>query len=116
VLCDQIADGHVASVLHEVLRRARRGDMKAAAIVLSRCWPPRKARFCFPIPPVATTDDLPRALGAVAEAVSAGTLSPDEAASIAQILNAQANAAELIELRREVKEIERRLNEFARSD
>jgi hypothetical protein len=116
VLCDGIAEDQVAGVLHEVLRRARRGDMKAAAIVLSRCWPPRKARIRFSMPTLTTTADLPGALAAVAEAISSGVLSPDEAAACAQVLNVQAHAVEIVELRREVKEIERRLNESARSD
>ena len=109
VLCDQIADEQVTGVLQEVLQRARRGDMRAAAIVLSRCWPPRKPRVRFPMPTLATTDDLPRALAAVAEAISNGTLSPDEAQAIAQVLNVQAHAVELLELSRKVKQIERRL-------
>jgi hypothetical protein len=109
VLCDRIADDQVASVLQEVLRRARRGDMRAAAIVLSRCWPPRKARIRFPMPALASSDDLPRALAAVAEAISNGVLTPGEAAACAQVLNVQAHAVEIVELSRKVKEIERRL-------
>jgi hypothetical protein len=38
------------------------------------------------MPALTSTADLPRALAAVAEAISAGTLSPDEAAAVAQVL------------------------------
>jgi hypothetical protein len=116
VLCDRIADDQVAGVLNEVLRRARRGDMRAAAIVLSRCWPARKARVRFPMPTVTSTGDLPQALAAVTEAISAGILSPDEAAACAHVLNVQAHAIEVADLDRRMREIERRLaDEAARS-
>jgi len=61
------------------------------------------------MPALSTTADLPRAPAAVAEAISAGTLSPDEAAAVAQVLNVQAHAVEVAELDRRMREIERRL-------
>jgi hypothetical protein len=114
---DRIASDQAADLLKILLRRARHGDPKAIAFVLNRIWPPRKGRAVrFPMPKMETVGDLPGALAAVSEAVSNGTLSPDEAASVAQVLNVQAHAVEVVELRQEVKEIERRLNESARSD
>jgi hypothetical protein len=68
------------------------------------------------MPTLATTDDLPRALAAVAEAIASGTLSPDEASAIATVLQAQMRAVELIELDRRMKEIERRLTDATEAE
>jgi hypothetical protein len=68
------------------------------------------------MPSLTTAADLPRALAAVAEAISAGVLAPDEAAACAQVLGVHVHAVEVAELDRRMREIERRLaNEAARS-
>ncbi len=109
VLCDRIADEQAADLVKALLRRARGGDLKAISLVLSRVWPPRKGRpVRFLMPPLNSATDLPRALGAVTTAISEGTLSPDEAASIALVLNAQMRAVEIMELETRVKELERK--------
>jgi len=105
---DRIAEDQVGYVLKAVLRRARHGDMRAAGIILSRCWPARKARLRFQMPQVNTAADLPRALAAIASAVSTGELTPDEAQALAIVFNAQMRAIELVELDQRMKEIEMR--------
>jgi hypothetical protein len=108
-MLDQIAEGQVADVLKVVLRRARRGDLKACGIIRSRCWPARKGGpVRFPMPALDTPADLPGALASVAMAVSEGILSPDEAASIAAVLNAQMRAVEIAELDARLEELERK--------
>ena len=110
VLCDQIAAGHAEDLLKTLLQRARSGDPKAIEFVLARVWPPRRGRpVMFSMPKMDKVSDLPPALAAVATAISNGTLTPDEASSIAQVLNVQVHAVEVLELSRRVKEIEWRL-------
>jgi hypothetical protein len=113
---DQIGATAAADVLAAVIRKAREGDAYCARLILQRCWPPRKARVPFPMPTLATTDDLPRALAAVVEAIASGTLSPDEASAIATVLQAQMRAVELIELDHRMKEIERRLTDATETE
>lgn len=107
-LLDQIADGQAADLLKVVIRRARRGDMKAAALVLSRVWPQRKASVRFTLPQMTTTADLPAAIAAIMQQVADGTLAPGEAGEIAALLSAQRQAFELAELARRIAALERR--------
>src|SRR5690349_13183465 len=73
-LLDRMAEGDAASVLQAVLTRATtKGDMAAAAMVLSRVWPPRKGRpVTFDLPPPTSATDLAVALGSVVRAVGNG--------------------------------------------
>ncbi len=101
MLLDQIAEGQAADLLRIVMRRARRGDMRAAAIVLSRCWPQRKGgRVRFDLPPLRDVADLPRAIAAILQSIADGTLSPEEGAAIAAVVDQQRQAIELIEIER----------------
>ena len=44
IILDALADGEAEAVLRKVIEAAMSGDLKAAEIVLSRVWPPRKGR------------------------------------------------------------------------
>ena len=92
-----------ADLLQTVLRRARRGDLQATALIFSRVWPIRKVRVRFDLPSLDRAVDLPHALAAVVAAVSKGLLSPDEAAAVATVLNAQSAAIELVEIEQRLR-------------
>jgi hypothetical protein len=77
-------------------------------LCLDRIVPVRKGTAQFPMPPLNTTADLPRALGAITTAISKGVLSPDEGASIALLLNTQMRAIEIVELDARLKQLERK--------
>jgi Family of unknown function (DUF5681) len=116
VMLDAIAENQAADLLQTVLRRAHRGDLQAAALIFSRIWPIRKARVRFDLPSLDRAADLPRALAAVVAAVSNGLLSPDEAAAVATVLNAQRAAIELGEIEQRLRGLEQRTgNEIPRS-
>ena len=116
VILDVIAEDHAAELLRTVLQRARRGDLQAAALIFSRVWPIRKARMRFDLPSLNRAADLPHALAAVVAAVSNGLLSPDEAAAVATVLNAQRAAIELVEIEQRLRGLEQRAgNEIPRS-
>jgi hypothetical protein len=74
-------------------------DLQAAGLILSRVWPARKGRpVVLDIPAIKTAADLPAALGAVTQAVADGTLTPDEGAALASILDAQRRGIETADL------------------
>lgn len=74
-------------------------DLQAAGLILSRVWPARKGRpVTLDIPAIKTAADLPAALGAVTQAVADGTLTPDEGAALASILDAQRRGIETADL------------------
>jgi hypothetical protein len=58
--------------------------MRAADILLRRLWPERKDRpVQMHLPAIMAPSDIVAALGAVADAVAAGELSPEEGAAVA---------------------------------
>ncbi len=86
---DAIGAEGAERVLGRVVAMAEQGDMAAARIVLDRCWPIRRGRPArFPLPPLESLADVPRATAAIAAAVAAGELTSDEAAGLAGVLAA----------------------------
>ena len=109
VMLDKIGQDSAAEVLRAVIERARNGDAAMASLLLARCWPPRRGRpIKFAMPGLSTIGDLPGALAAVATAISDGVLSPDEAASVAVVLNAQMRAVEIADLDGRMTALERK--------
>ena len=66
--------------------------MRAAELVLSRIWPARKGRpITLALPSIKNAADIVFALGAVADAVAAGDVTPDEgSAGSANVLETKA--------------------------
>jgi hypothetical protein len=102
-----MAESDAVDLLDHVLGKAKQGDMQAATLVLQRIWPPRRGRpLRFDLPALNTTADLPRAVAAIVNAVSDGTLSPDEAQSIAAVLEQHRRAIETVELEQRIAALE----------
>ena len=90
-----------------VVAAAKGGDMRAADILLRRLWPERKGRpVQMDLPAIMVPSDIVAALGAVAEAVAAGELSPEEGAAVAGILEAQRRAVETVEMEARIAALE----------
>jgi len=108
VMLDQLAEGEGAEVLRSVLTGAKGGDMAAARIILDRVWPARKSRpVSLVLPEIRTAADVVAALGAVADAVGAGEIAPDEGAAVASILETKRKAIETVELETRVANLEK---------
>lgn len=104
---DAIGAEGAAEVMHAVVAAAKGGDMRAAELLLRRLWPERKGRpVLLDLPTITTPGDIAGALGAVAGAVAAGELSPEEGAAVASILETQRRAVETVELERRVAAVE----------
>ena len=59
------------------------------------------------LPPVTTAAEVLDALGAVIEATAKGEVTPDEAATVAGILEAKRKAIETVDIERRVAALER---------
>jgi hypothetical protein len=95
ILAEQLLASDVDGVVRSVVKAAKRGNMVAAKIVLDRLAPPRRSRpIHFDLPPIADTAGLIAAFAALTSGVADGTLTPDEAASVATLLEAQRKAIE----------------------
>lgn len=107
---DAIGGDAAAEVLQAAVMAAKGGDMRAAELLLSRVWPARNGRpVALPdLPSMTTASDLVAALGTVAQAVAAGTITPDEGQAVAAILDAQRRAIEVADLAARIERLEAR--------
>jgi hypothetical protein len=109
VALEKILDGDAESILRKAVELAQDGDPVAIRICLDRVFPIRKDRpISFALPPIQTTDDLPKATGAIVAAVAAGELTPAEAAEISKTLDVHVRAIEATELHRRMAALEAR--------
>ena len=106
---DAIGAEGAAEVMQAVVGAAKAGDMRAADILLRRLWPEGKGRpVAFTLPPMRAAADIVPALAAVADAVAAGDLSPEEGHAVAGIVEVQRRAIETADLERRLLALEGR--------
>lgn len=111
LLLDQMASDDAQAVLEKQLELAKDGDQRAAEIVLARVWPIRKGRpVTLDIPTVTTAADIVGALGAVTTAMAAGDITPEEAASVASVLEIKRRTIETADLTARIEAIEKGTN------
>lgn len=92
---DAILEGEAEAVTRKAIEMAKAGDTVALRLCLDRLCPPRKDRHVtFTLPPIETAADLPRASGALLQAVAAGELTPSEAADFGNAIRAHVAAIE----------------------
>ena len=91
---DAIGAAGAAEVLATVVAAAKRGDMRAADILLRRVWPERRGRpVRLALPRIETAADLPAVLAAIWGALAQGELCPAEAAELARLVAACGQAS-----------------------
>ena len=94
-------------LVRAVIRAARKGDVRAAEIVLSRCWPARKGRpVAVTFPAIGSAAVIACAMGVVTSAVGAGELSPEEGQAVAAVLEAHRGAIETADLEPRIVSLE----------
>jgi hypothetical protein len=105
---DAIGDEAAKEILEKLAESAKGGDTRSAEIILSRVWPARKSRtVALQLPTIKTATDVAAALGAVADAVAAGEITPDEGAAVAAVLETKRRAIETVELEGRVAALEK---------
>ncbi len=104
---EALFEGEAEAIGRKCIDLALGGDGIALRLVMERLVPLRKGRpVQFDMPDVDGVADLSNALGAVLKATAAGVLTPEEAASISQILDARRRAIETAELERRIADLE----------
>ena len=107
---DRIMAEDGEAVARAVIAAAKGSDMQAAKLVLDRIQPVRKGRpVPLALPEVTTADGMLKALAAVVARLADGTLTPDEAATIASVVAAPKAILEVQEFERRIVELERRV-------
>ena len=106
---DAIGAESAAEIMRSVIAAARNGDMRAADILLRRLWPERKGRpVALDLPALVGAAGIADAVGAVASAVAAGEVSPEEGQAVAAILETQRRAIETADLEARIATLEAR--------
>jgi len=109
LLAEKLMEDEAEDVVRAVIGAAKGGDMTAARLVLERIAPPRKGRpVVFDLPRVETAADVLQALGSVVQSVAAGTLTPDEGATVAGLLEVKRRAIETTELEQRISDLEKK--------
>lgn len=108
-MAERLMEDDAQNVVRAVIAAAKNGDMVAARLVLDRVLPARRGRpVQFTMPELEKVADLPRVIGAIIKRIAGGELTPDEAASIAAVLETQRRAIELTEIEARLRALEER--------
>ncbi len=117
-ILDDLAAVDAVAVLAATVERAKEGDVAASRLILRRAWPIAKGRpvDSFELPPLKTSADALAAMGAIAAAISAGTLSIEEARDLTEILDAFRKMHELTDLETRIAALEKAVPHVATSE
>jgi len=107
VAAQALLDGEAEALTRTCIDKAKEGDMTALRLCLERIVPPRKDRpIDISLPKVETAADVAAAHGAIIEAMAMGEITPDEANTVAGVLEARRKAIETVEHEARVSELE----------
>ena len=101
----ELLEPHAEELVKKALERALDGDNAALKLCLDRSIAPFRPRS-EPAPFTAAKGSLTDQGQAIIDAIAAGELAPDEAASILQALAAQARITEIDELEKRITVLE----------
>jgi Family of unknown function (DUF5681) len=107
IALEALISGEAERVVQTMIDAAKGGDVTAAKALLDRLIPPRKGRsIMVDLPRVESGADLVHALSATIDAMASGVVTPDEAATIAGVLEQKRKAIELEEIERRLAALE----------
>ncbi len=105
---EALLDGEADAITRKAIEKAKAGDMTAIRLCLERILPAVKSRpIEIDLPPVETAEDITAAQGAVIAAMGTGQITPDDAGTIAAVLEAKRRAIETVELEKRIDILER---------
>jgi len=100
-------EGEAEALTRIAIDKAKAGDMMALRICFDRLYPPQKSRSIqIDLPPIEQTDDVLHGYNAVLKAISEGSITPDEASTIANVLEAKRKAIETSDIEGRITALE----------
>lgn len=107
---EALIDKDARKLTKKAITMALDGDTVALRLCLERLCPPRKGSpVQFDLPEMSNTGDVRSASLALVRAVADGSLTPDEAGSVAPLIEAARRAIETDELERRIEAMEKQL-------
>jgi hypothetical protein len=104
---EAMLDGEAEDITKRVIELARAGNTHALSLCLTRLCPTRRDRPApFDMPRMETTEDAVKAAAAIVDAVSAGELTPTEAASLTKVIENFAKTLEIHDHEKRLRKLE----------
>ena len=104
---EAILDGEAEALTRKTIELALNGDLQALRICLDRLLAPRRERpVRFTLPPINAGADASKATAALISAVAHGELSPGEAASLVQMVEAHSRVLLVCDLEQRLSKLE----------
>lgn len=105
---EALLDGEAEALTRTAIEAAKAGDMTALRLCMDRIAPPPKGRRVWlDLPQVETAADVTKAISAALSAVADGSITIDEGAQIAGLVEIQRRAIETQELEQRLSALER---------
>jgi hypothetical protein len=103
----ELLDGEAEELTRKCIELAKDGDSAAMRLCMERIVPAVKSRTIkIELPTVDTMADVLKAQAVAIQAMAAGEITPDEAATIAGVLEAKRRAIETVELEARLVKLE----------
>jgi hypothetical protein len=103
----ELLDGEADALTRKCVELAMEGDTTALRLCMERLAPAVKSRAVnLRLPAIETAADVLKAQAATIEATANGEITPDEAATIAGVLDAKRKAIETVHLEERVAKLE----------
>jgi Family of unknown function (DUF5681) len=110
VAVEKLLEGEAGAIARKAVELAMGGDSAALRLVLERVLPVRRGKpVCFALPRIETAGDVSTALGGILAATAEGALTPDEAATVAGILETKRRALETLAIETRLAALEQTL-------
>jgi hypothetical protein len=107
IALEKLMEGGAEAIVQAVIHAAAKGDMTAARLVLDRVVPVRKGRAIhLTLPLIESAAGVSQAQSATVAAMAEGEITPDEAATIAGVLESKRKAIETVELDARITRLE----------
>jgi hypothetical protein len=102
-----LLEGEADALTRKCIELAKNGDTTALRLCMERLAPAVKSRpVNLPMPAVESPSDVLKAQAATIKAMAAGKITPDEAATIAGVLDAKRRAIETVQLEERIAKLE----------
>jgi hypothetical protein len=105
-----LLEGEAEAIGRKCIERAKEGDSVALRLAMEQIAPVERGRpVHFKMPALGAAADLPKALGAVLTATSTGEITPEEAVSLAQVVEIRRKSLETLEMEERLAALEARM-------
>jgi hypothetical protein len=104
---EELLDGEAENITRRAIEFAMSGDPAALRLCMERLLPARKSKpVRIDLPKIETPADVANALSLVVAAVADGSLDPDDAETLARIVEVKRRSLETVEHEERLKKLE----------